>query len=486
MLKTWQPVAMSKNRECGRIYYAYKLEGVVDDKTEVMLVRHIVETGANPDWVAAIPTTSTDREKDVTMLEWIGDNKQVERTAVRYVRVPAPGLRLKEDLPTTWEDGEYRAFDMPDIPLTALVTQDPTLLQPYKPPTIEDLPVIRPVPKPSAELTQPELLHQLLENFSGLAADVKELKEGRRAQPLPDNEARELKGGSRRLAFGAQPGDGRPEELLRQADLIAAQGRGAKDREREAGATRRDAERFLDSGNSASDSEEEKEKKRRGDAEKKKKTKKKKKSKKAESPTSSRSDSSERSSSGDSRSGRTTRRGGVSKLLRYQRKKAAARRKPMERWRHLEKLAAKAGYTGEAAVERYVGDTTKLGKSKTSLYLASLLARCGERAAAGDAKGAAGTAAGALMFYELLHQYGDLEVAWMMALEDDPMVALKNPHLEKTLSVPDPAQAQSAKKGSSVRLKFGQLAEPETLDAALEACKSWAGYDALARGLQSQ
>ena len=60
---------MSKNRECGRIYYAYKLEGVVDDKTEVMLVRHIVETGANPDWVAAIPTTSTDREKDVTMLE---------------------------------------------------------------------------------------------------------------------------------------------------------------------------------------------------------------------------------------------------------------------------------------------------------------------------------------------------------------------------------------------------------------------------------
>ena len=90
------------------------------------------------------------------------------------------------------------------------------------------------------------------------------------------------------------------------------------------------------------------------------------------------------------------------------------------------------------------------------------------------------------MFYELLHQYGDLEVAWMMALEDDPMVALKSPHLEKTLSVPDPAQAQSAKKGSSVRLKFGQLAKPETLDAALEACKSWAGYDALARGLQSQ
>ena len=83
----------------------------------------------------------------------------------------------------------------------------------------------------------------------------------------------------------------------------------------------------------------------------------------------------------------------------------------MSRWRHLEGLATKAGYTGNAVVERYVGEATKLGKSKASLYLASLLARCGERAAAGDAKSAAGTAAGALMFYEMLHMYGDVEVA---------------------------------------------------------------------------
>ena len=41
------------------------------------------------------------------------------------------------------------------------------------------------------------------------------------------------------------------------------------------------------------------------------------------------------------------------------------------------------------------------------------------------------------------------------------------------------------KEGSAVRLKFGQLAEPDTLEAALEACKSWVGYDNLARGIQS-
>ena len=81
-LKTWQPAAMSK-RECGRIYYAYKLEGVVDNRAEVMLVRHIVETGANPEWIAAIPTTATDQEKDITVMEWIRDKNKVERTAVR-------------------------------------------------------------------------------------------------------------------------------------------------------------------------------------------------------------------------------------------------------------------------------------------------------------------------------------------------------------------------------------------------------------------
>ena len=136
-------------------------------------------------------------------------------------------------------------------------------------------------------------------------------------------------------------------------------------------------------------------------------------------------------------------------------------------------------------MERYVGDTTKLGKSKATLYLASLLARCGERAAAGDAQGAAGTAASALMFFDMLHVYGDIEIAWLVALENDPMAAQKNPLLEKTLSVPDPAQPQNGKKGAPVRLKFSQLAEPETLEAALEVCKSWVGYDTLARGLQS-
>ena len=136
-------------------------------------------------------------------------------------------------------------------------------------------------------------------------------------------------------------------------------------------------------------------------------------------------------------------------------------------------------------MERYIGDTSKLGKAKSTLYLASLLARCGERAAAGDAQGAAGTAAGALMYLDMLHVYGDIEIAWLVALENDPQAALKAQNLEKTLSIPEPGQKQNGKKGTSVRLNFSQLAEAETLEAALEVCKSGAGYDTLARGLQT-
>ena len=38
----------------------------------------------------------------------------------------------------------------------------------------------------------------------------------------------------------------------------------------------------------------------------------------------------------------------------------------------------------------------------------------------------------------IMHQDAEQE-ARMMALEDDPMVALKNRHVEKTRSVPEPA-----------------------------------------------
>ena len=481
------------HRTCGLIYHAHQLEGI-DEKTEVMLVRHIEEDSATKEWIGAIPTAADDEPKDVTTLEWIGAQREVITAKVRYVRMDAKGMRLHDQLPASWKVGEYRAFEVRDIPLTALKNNDPTLRRPFPPPVITDL--LRPQGKTSPEEPGPDLARQLVETVSGLAEKVEALMQERATETRKGGEGPPAeKGDRKKLAFAEQPGGGNPEEQLRLADLIAAQGGAGKDRARGAAGANRAAEHSSDTADSDDDRSEKKEKKRRKKKEKKKEKRTKKESKAekkkkdrspSESPSSSGGESSDHSSSSDSRSRRSARRGGgASKMRAYDRKKKGARKHPMTRWRHLEKLAATAGYVGAAAVERYVGDTTKLGKSKATLYLASLLARCGERAAAGDAQGAAGTAASALMFFDMLHVYGDIEIAWLVALENDPMAAQKNPLLEKTLSVPDPAQTQNGKKGAPVRLKFSQLAEPETLEAALEVCMSWVGYDTLALGLQS-
>ena len=498
------------NRTCGRIYYAHQLEGVTPcGHTEVILVRE--EEGPDPGYIAAIPTTGlvdVSPTSGMTEVQWINDAKAVETLAVRYVRTPKAGLRLKEELPTNWKPGEYRAFSVRNIPYSILVSQDPTLRPPFKPPSIADL--IRPRDRTTPEEPGPELTRQLVETVSGLAEKVEALMQERTTETRKSGErppaeklalaeqklALEGKLESKKLAFAEQPGGGSTEEQLRLADLIAAQGAAGKGRVLGAAEANRGAEHSSDSRDSDEKSEQEKVKKDRKKKDKKvqKKPKKenkpeKKKKKKSRSPSvtssSSGGESSDGSSSSASRGRRGIRRGGASKLRAYERKKRAARKKPIARWRHLEKLAAKSGYVGEAAVERYIGDTSKLGKAKSTLYLASLLARCGERAAAGDAQGAAGTAAGALMYLDMLHVYGDIEIAWLVALENDPQAALKAQNLEKTLSIPEPGQKQNGKKGTSVRLNFSQLAEAETLEAALEVCKSGAGYDTLARGLQT-
>ena len=482
------------HRTCGLIYHAHQLEGI-DEKTEVMLVRHIEEDSATKEWIGAIPTAADDEPKDVTTLEWIGARREVNTAKVRYVRMDAKGMRLHDQLPASWKVGEYRAFEVRDIPLTALKNNDPTLRRPFPPPVITDL--LRPQGKTSPEEPGPDLTRQLVETVSGLAEKVEALMQERATETRKGGEGPPAeKGDRKKLAFAEQPGGGNPEEQLRLADLIAAQGAAGKGRVLGAAEANRGAEHSSDSRDSDEKSEQEKVKKDRKKKDKKvqKKPKKenkpeKKKKKKSRSPSvtssSSGGESSDGSSSSASRGRRGIRRGGASKLRAYERKKRAARKKPIARWRHLEKLAARSGYVGEAAVERYIGETSKLGKAKSTLYLASLLARCGERAAAGDAQGAAGTAAGALMYLDMLHVYGDIEIAWLVALENDPQAALKAQNLEKTLSIPEPGQKQNGKKGTSVRLNFSQLAEAETLEAALEVCKSWAGYDTLARGLQT-
>ena len=149
------------HRTCGLIYYSYQLKGI-DEKAEIMLVRHIEEDNATKEWIGAIPPTADDMPKDVTVLEWIGAQGEVIRTAVRYVRIEAKGMRLHDQMSATWKDGEYRASGVRDIPATALKNQDPTVRLAFKPPAIEDLTrrgdgTLPEEKKPTPELSQPEL-----------------------------------------------------------------------------------------------------------------------------------------------------------------------------------------------------------------------------------------------------------------------------------------------------------------------------------------
>ena len=166
---------------------------------------------------------------------------------------------------------------------------------------------------------------------------------------------------AKRAAFGEVPPRGMEEQALRLADRIAAAG------SRTQGLARGEAAGGVGAAHSSSEESDESTQKKKarepkvnGGGTKKKKDKKKDKKKKDDrsssvSPSNSgASGSDDESGSSNETSGRVSRHGGRSgagKLRRYEAKKKAAKQKPMSRWRHLEGLATKAGYTGNAAVE---------------------------------------------------------------------------------------------------------------------------------------
>ena len=166
------------------------------------------EEGPDPGYIAAIPTTA---ERGMTSLQWINDKKAVETAAVRYVRTPKAGLRLKEELPTNWKPGEYRAFSVRNIPYSILVSQDPTLRPPFKPPSIADL--IRPRGRTTPEEPGPELAMAVL-MFEVVRAD-------------DHLDVREREALARQLAERFSLGDEELASLLTQAEQDADHGEDA-------------------------------------------------------------------------------------------------------------------------------------------------------------------------------------------------------------------------------------------------------------------
>jgi hypothetical protein len=111
-----------------------------------------------------------------------------------------------------------------------------------------------------------------------------------------------------------------------------------------------------------------------------------------------------------------------------------------------------------------------------------MLCRCGTEAAAGRASQAAGVAAGALGYLDMLYTLGDIEMSWRSTLEEDPVIVQRTPTLAKSHGVPEPAGAGAKAGGATThRLKFSQLIEPEILESTLETGKQWAQWEALTR-----
>jgi len=193
-----------------------------------------------------------------------------------------------------------------------------------------------------------------------------------------------------------------------------------------------------------------------------------------------RSPDSSSSSGSESRKGRGSR-----KIATYEKLKRKFDRKPIDRWRYVEKQAALSGYTGSNAVELYVGECTKLGKARSTAYLGAILARIGHEAANGRAELAAGLAAGALGFLDTLYVQGETDLAWRTTLGEDPTIVTRSPTLPKSQGIPENGPRPKAAAHSNVafahRMAFSQLIPAEVLEGTLEAGKQWKAWDELTR-----
>ena len=186
---------------------------------------------------------------------------------------------------------------------------------------------------------------------------------------------------------------------------------------------------------------------------------------------------SESSASGPAHAGRGSR-----KIASYEKLKKRFKKRPLGRWRHVEKLAAKAGYTGASSVELYLGECTKLGQARDTAYLAALLARIGHEAANGRPELAAGTAAAALGFLDTTYVQGETDLAWRTTLGEDPVAVTRN-MLPNSQSLPEPGA--TPRDGASVafahRVAFSTLIPTRVMESTLEAAKQWKAWDKMTR-----
>ena len=171
---------------------------------------------------------------------------------------------------------------------------------------------------------------------------------------------------------------------------------------------------------------------------------------------------------------RTGRRAG--KLMAFERMSRRFTKTPGTRWEFVEALAVGAGYSSVNRVELYVTECTKLGRSRYTALLGTLLSRIGAAAADGDCEMAKGLAGASLAFLEMVLLSGDIESSWKTTLLTEPIVTQKNPSMAKALGIPEPGKTTGPH-----RAKFSAMVPARILEASLESQRQWAQFDLLAK-----
>ena len=166
---------------------------------------------------------------------------------------------------------------------------------------------------------------------------------------------------------------------------------------------------------------------------------------------------------------------GISQLRAHT---AAHQRAPGRRWDH---VAETASLAGAASVTAYMETCTQMRRDRLTAYLVTLLCRISTAAEEGDLERVLGRCASALIFTDQWSIDGNVELAWMLALEAEPPVLRRHPETPLVRAFP---KAAAQRRGNFARHQFSQLAEPTVAQAALAAAKNWKDLREAAEKLQ--
>ena len=424
------------NRTCGVVYYAAALPPLLNQLTEVYLVQKVEAKG----YIVAVPTLR-DPADTVTVIEWTDeDSGEDKQEAVVYGRVK--DLHLLANKPQKWASLEHREFSE-EVPLLALVSHIPPSVDVGGPLTKDNEEPKPEPPKPPVERNNVDpALQDILTAVGNIAAEVKQMKEGRGFPPPAQDprlfgdlereldepldamealrRARAAAGGppahlggrqQRRPMDGAIP-DPRPaaggagdDPMALIAELLTRLLRGRPERDEEV-----DAEGL----------------------------------------------------------GGATGVKGIEKMEALRKRFANY---PGERTRHVkDKVEQLLRDQNSRGLEAFVQSHSQIHRDKVSLCMAALFCDIIRAADDKDFARVSDIACGGILCLDQFHISGNLDLAWNLTLMPDP--ASLRVHKDK------PTVAAVAKSKAHGRHRFSALAEPKVVAAALN---EWKNYESMAK-----